>query len=801
MKNFFIAGLLSVLLTTGAFAQVSTGTVLGFVIDAESLAPVQGAYVTLVPGYSIIQTNAVGYFLVSDVTYGSYMVLVTAAGYESYTGLITVENPVVTFFNAALTPVGSAEEGEPGLAGSLTGFVVDAQTLLPIPGASILLTPGDFAATTSEFGTFILNDLSYGGYTLQASLAGYETYKTDVQIDSLIPVAVNIMMMPIQTEGEPASTGSIAGFILDSTTLAPVSYAQLVLTPGNIERQANAFGAFVFTAVDYGDYSLQADAEGYTTATEQVSVSSPLVTTTEILLTPVEQSPTGSIAGFVTRNDLGTPVAGATVTLMPGNISLQTNALGAYAFTGLAYGEYTLYFSADGYNSYSQSVTVDNVEVTTINAPLEPIQQEPVGVIAGIVINAWTLVVVEGASVTLSPGGQTETTGANGEFLFGNLNYGEYTVQVSADTFNSASETVIVDGTMGSVITVELTPLGGNPTGVLSGLVRDAVSRLPIAGATVTVMPGNLQTQTSDTGAFIFDSLNYREYSVGVVASGYNNISQDITLDDPIVAMDILMTPTGTILTGSIGGTVNDAVTLMPVANAQIVVMPGNLQAETNAFGLFSVADLPYDTYVVGASALGYKSQTLEVVVDSPFPQGVAFSLEPSDTPEEGETAEGEGENTEGEGEIGEGEGEANEGEGETIEGENEGEPGEGEPVEGENEGELLEGEGEVPLTQIAQELLDQFDIADVNGDNKLDFTEVQSVNAALTQAQFEELDLNDDGYITEDELNTILGTEPGGCCRCQNKNKSFDWLLILKNYWLLAAAMIGMTLMQRRSR
>jgi len=388
MKNFFIAGLLSVLLTTGAFAQVSTGTVLGFVIDAESLAPVQGAYVTLVPGYSIIQTNAVGYFLVSDVTYGSYMVLVTAAGYESYTGLITVENPVVTFFNAALTPVGSAEEGEPGLAGSLTGFVVDAQTLLPIPGASILLTPGDFAATTSEFGTFILNDLSYGGYTLQASLAGYETYKTDVQIDSLIPVAVNIMMMPIQTEGEPASTGSIAGFILDSTTLAPVSYAQLVLTPGNIERQANAFGAFVFTAVDYGDYSLQADAEGYTTATEQVSVSSPLVTTTEILLTPVEQSPTGSIAGFVTRNDLGTPVAGATVTLMPGNISLQTNALGAYAFTGLAYGEYTLYFSADGYNSYSQSVTVDNVEVTTINAPLEPIQQEPVGVIAGIVINA-----------------------------------------------------------------------------------------------------------------------------------------------------------------------------------------------------------------------------------------------------------------------------------------------------------------------------------------------------------------------------------------------------------------------------
>jgi hypothetical protein len=115
------------------------------------------------------------------------------------------------------------------------------------------------------------------------------------------------------------------------------------------------------------------------------------------------------------------------------------------------------------------------------------------------------------------------------------------------------------------------------------------------------------------------------------------------------------------------------------------------------------------------------------------------------------------------------------------VQGSNEGEPAEGE---GETEG---EGEG-TPLTQIAQAILDQFADVDEDEDGYLDLAEAQSAVPALTQAQFDTLDLDSDGFITEDELNTTLGNEPGGCCKCNSDAKDAaavvkkfmaDWLLV----------------------
>ncbi|MCK5863199.1 MAG: hypothetical protein KAH38_11990, partial [Candidatus Hydrogenedentes bacterium] len=105
--------------------------------------------------------------------------------------------------------------------------------------------------------------------------------------------------------------------------------------------------------------------------------------------------------------------------------------------------------------------------------------------------------------------------------------------------------------------------------------------------------------------------------------------------------------------------------------------------------------------------------------------------------------------------------------------------------------------EGEVPLTQVAQAILDQFTAADTNEDGKLDLVEAQVTDATLTQAQFEALDLDSDGFLTEDELNTTLGNEidAGGCCR-KNKNDPAgtvkkllgDWLLIGLSMFVLLA-------------
>ena len=660
MKRIMLAGIIAVALITGAEAQDQTGTILGFVVSEGSLAAVEGAYVVIVPGYNTAQTNGVGSFLLSDVAYGSYMVLIVAEGYENTAGIATVNNPFLNMFTVTMTPVAAPEEGETESVGSLTGLVIDSQTLAPIAGANIALTPGDASATTSDFGAFFLDDLAYDDYGVVASAEGYETYEDAVQIASLIPATINIMMMPLQTEGEPTQEGSIAGFVLDSTTLAPVSYASLLLTPGDIVGTTNGFGAFVFTNIAANDYEVQVTAPGYISNTAQVSVSNPIVSPVEILLTPETVEPLGSIAGIVTRSDFGIPAAGITVTLLPDDISVETNAFGGYAFTGLAYGLYTVAFAADGFVSHSEPASVASTDLITIN--------------------------------------------------------------------------------------VALTPADGEPTGSLSGLVRDAVLQTPIENATVTVTPGGQQDQTNALGAFQFSGLVYGEYTIGVAAAGHDSISRVVQLNEGIVIIDIIMTPTGFTPTGSIGGAVTDAITSLPIANAQVTLMPGGAQIQTNMLGLYAFDDLDYGDYMVGAAADGYVSDNLAVTVNSAVLTTASFSLLPSENPEEGEAVEGEGEAVEGEGETVEGEGELGEGEGEPAEGEGEPAEGEGEPAEGETtegEGETTEGEGE--------------------------------------------------GEPDPEE--------PTGCCRCQNKDKSFDWRFLLKEYWLIGAAMVGMALLEKRKR
>jgi large repetitive protein len=740
MKRIILAGIIAVALITGAEAQDQTGTILGFVVSEGSLAAVEGAYIVIVPGYDTAQTNGVGSFLLSDVAYGSYMVLIVAEGYQNTAGLVTVNNPFINMFTTAMTPVATPVEGEVASMGSLTGLVINSQTLAPIVGANIALTPGNASATTSDFGAFFLDELTYDTYTLQVTADGYENFTETVKISSLIPTTVNIMMTPVQTEGEPALTGSIAGFVLDSTTLAPVSYASLLLTPGDIAGTANGFGAFVFTNVAYGSYDVQVTAPGYSPNTAQVSVSNPAVNPMEILLTPETVEPTGSIAGIVTRSDFGIPAAGVTVTLLPDDISVETNAFGGYAFTGLSYGLYTVTFSADGFVTHSEPASVGSTDLITISIALAPEATDPVGRITGMVSNAWTFEAIEGATVTLSPGGTEVLTGPMGGFLFENIAYGEYTVQVTADGFQNASETVQVDTAIGTAVAIALTPVDGEPTGSLSGLVRDAVLQTPIENATLTLTPGGQQDQTNALGAFQFNNLVYGEYTVEVAAAGHDNASRVVQLNEGIVIIDIPMTPTGFTPTGSIGGAVTDAITSLPIADAQITLMPGARQTQTNILGLFAFDDLDYGDYVVGATASGYLSGILEVTVDSTIPVAASLALQPGEITEgEGEPTEGEGEATEGEGELGEGEGETIEGEGENIEGEGEASEGEGETIEG--EGEVTEGEGE-PDPE-----------------------------------------------------------EPTGCCRCQNKDKSFDWRFLLKEYWLIGAALVGMALLDRRKR
>ncbi|HDP34706.1 MAG TPA: hypothetical protein ENN29_06295 [Candidatus Hydrogenedentes bacterium] len=469
-----------------------------------------------------------------------------------------MSNPVITFFSALLTPKPATEgEGEPVSFGLLAGVVLNAHTLLPIEGAVIALTPGDFQETSNATGTFLFLEVPAGEYTANVSADGYEDAHIATQIEALTPATVNILLTPTPDpeEGEPGQTGAVAGFVLDAATLAPVPYAQVSLTPGDKVTETNIFGAFVFTEVAFGNYVLGVNADGYEDGDRNVTVESVAGATATVLLEKEGEPPTGSIAGIITRADFTSlPIAGATVTLMPNDISATTNALGAYAFPDLAYGEYTVHAGAEGYESSSENITVDEPGLISVNISLVPLEGEATGAIGGFVYDAWTRLPVEDAAVALAPGERVGQTSMLGAFLFDNLPYGEYNVEVSKEGYVTATESAEVDGTAASILEIELTPSEGEPTGAIRGVVLDAATNVPIEGVSLKVAPGDYEAQTNGLGAYSFTGLVYGEYTLEAHAAGYDPEIRNVTVANANAIQNFALTPVETVDEGESEG-------------------------------------------------------------------------------------------------------------------------------------------------------------------------------------------------------------------------------------------------------
>ena len=71
-----------------------------------------------------------------------------------------------------------------------------------------------------------------------------------------------------------------------------------------------------------------------------------------------------------------------------------------------------------------------------------PIEYNAFSSIAGTVINAEERIPISGASVVLRPSGKISSTDSVGNFQFGDLDAGQYTIQVRKDGFQTETRTV-----------------------------------------------------------------------------------------------------------------------------------------------------------------------------------------------------------------------------------------------------------------------------------------------------------------------------------------------------------------------
>src|SRR5262249_13055079 len=108
-----------------------------------------------------------------------------------------------------------------------------------------------------------------------------------------------------------------------------------------------------------GDYTITADASGFTSKTYTITIQNGATVPLNFPLAKL-----GSITGVV-ADSAGTPIAGATVT--SGSVSSKSDAAGRYALNMVAPGNYTVTAIARGFETGHAGATVTDGGTTNTN--------------------------------------------------------------------------------------------------------------------------------------------------------------------------------------------------------------------------------------------------------------------------------------------------------------------------------------------------------------------------------------------------------------------------------------------------
>lgn len=232
------------------------------------------------------------------------------------------------------------------------GFVRGAESA-PVPQAAVtLISLGGRQlgrSVTQADGSYALDAPSVGSYVLIASADGFQPQASTVVVNGAEPVSYDVLL---------SGTSGLNGLVRAAETGLPVKDGMVVVTDVRGDLLATGTtgeqGEFAFTELVPGAVTVAVNAAGYRPRALPVEVGGTGVTRVEIDLD------SGAQVQGVVRAPHG-PLADARVTLVDaaGNVvgTATTGTDGAYAFTDLSGGEYTVI--ATGYPPVATALTVN----------------------------------------------------------------------------------------------------------------------------------------------------------------------------------------------------------------------------------------------------------------------------------------------------------------------------------------------------------------------------------------------------------------------------------------------------------
>ena len=151
--------------------------------------------------------------------------------------------------------------------GSIAGTITDSVTNAPIVGAKVTVGCCGQGVLTGGDGTYIIENLAAGDYTVKAMKCGVyamKVYPSPVHVNEGQAVTgINLALAPMSGGGN----GSISGTVYDKKTNAPIAGATVMAGCCGQSATTAADGTYSITGLADGSYTVKAMKTGYKCAT------------------------------------------------------------------------------------------------------------------------------------------------------------------------------------------------------------------------------------------------------------------------------------------------------------------------------------------------------------------------------------------------------------------------------------------------------------------------------------------------------------------------------------------------------
>ncbi|WP_051314637.1 carboxypeptidase regulatory-like domain-containing protein [Alteribacter aurantiacus] len=620
--------------TLNAALAFISGAVSGVVRDNEG-NPLANASVQVLLNEVVVAsvlTLADGSYFIGNLAPNTYVVTASAENFATaFEGVAILGNQTATA-SFALFP-------DPG---RVIGTVRDSDGN-PISGVEVVVRTSIGRVVigtviTGINGNYVVSNVAPGSYSVTASATDFQSASLGAIVVSNQDSIVNFTLLE--------NPGTIVGTIVNAQTGQPIVTSNVQLRINDVNgaviatASTDTQGNFTFQGIAPGTYTVVASDISFQTNFATVTVGPGQTQTVNIALEP---NP-GFISGTITDSGTGQPISGAQINVVNEfNVfvtSVFTNSSGEYMVPGLAPGQYSLTILATDYQSILRGAIVSSNGMTVVDAALVG---NP-GWIVGTVTPAVPNTVVQ--LFTSNNQFITNTIAdPSGRYRFDNLAPGSYIVIAAAPGFaqgvagatvRAGEETTVnlqLVANPGTIIGT-LVDTNGNP--IVNGIVQVVDGAETIFGVVATDQNGNYTVPLLPPGNYfvIASAPNFATQIIGAVVEAGEVETVNFTL---------LSNP------GSINGQVRNAVTLEPIAFAEVVVRVFSATGAfvtsvvASEFGNYTVAGLAPGEYTVTATAPGFGASSAGVIVVSGEAAVANINLAPNPGRIEGQLRDPEG--------------------------------------------------------------------------------------------------------------------------------------------------------------